>query len=177
MSCCRPLKICNNSARVSAAWSCQEPQRCGWNWVVGRLSIKHRDHIWARFSLINDPSWSAYRLDQHCMPFEARLLFPCRRPCRGRVRCVCVCVICEREKERQRNWAREDNMSQWLFEFPYVLKMIGWSFTFRKYSHEEEEGGERSSLSLWETANTIWFLDCQFPSEYHHPNSKYNYRK
>lgn len=112
MSCCWPLKICNNITQVSTRQPLQEPQRCGQDRVVRRLSITHKDHILARFTLIN---WLAYRLDQHCM---VCLLFPCRRPCRRGIHYVCVS-----KKERKKNRGREQNMSQWWFDFPCLLNM------------------------------------------------------
>lgn len=49
MSCCRPLKTCNNIALVSPRARCQDPQRCGQGRFIRRLSVTHRDHVGAGF--------------------------------------------------------------------------------------------------------------------------------
>lgn len=70
-SCCRTttlLTICNNTAQVSAGWTCQEPQS------VDRVDLSEgfRSHTMLefeqKFCLINEPSQSAYQLDQHSIP-------------------------------------------------------------------------------------------------------------
>lgn len=83
MSCCRPLRLCNNTATVSPRAQVQQSQRCGQNKVVRRLTVTHRDHILSCFLLIDKRKGLAYRPNQH------RLFFyhfggPCWRTVHGR---------------------------------------------------------------------------------------------
>lgn len=140
MFCFMAEKICNNTSRVSARQPRQQAQSCGWDGVVIRLCIPHQDHIEHRFSLINEPSWSAYRLDQHCVPFMPCLLFPCRRPCRGGS-ALCA-IMWEREKETK--GASE------ICHNDYLNSLVYWKWLNPRLRYsQEQEGRERKSLSPW----------------------------
>lgn len=171
MSCCRPLKICNNTARVSARRPRQEPQRRGRDRVVRRLSITHRDHIWAKVCLDKWTQLVSLSAGSTLYAFHGSSTFPCRRPCRG-VEHHVWCVWARKRRQRNGGWEQWITMIIWITFFIKNDRFRAWSFTFLKYSQDHQE--ERSQ---WGTSYTIWCRDCQFPSEYHCLNSKYNNRK